>query len=109
TDYEQAAGRARLEYLSKMSGRPLYLMQPLNIDHYGTPDRPIMVDSVEGERIVGCTGFPKDSHEPLWMWVRQSDRTKGPPTRCPEGGQAFEINKLGGEGMQSHHTKHPAS
>jgi cytochrome c oxidase subunit 5b len=87
TPYEMTAGLERLEYLSRMSGRPLYLNDPLKVDHYGTLKNPIMVDSIEEDRIVGCTGFPKYSHAPLWM------RLKG-QTRCLECGQAFQLRRI---------------
>lgn len=88
--YEQAAGLERLELLGKVAGRSAFLMEPLKVDHYGTLTDPILVDSVEGRRIVGCTGFPKQSHDPLYFWV---DHNEG-PMRCQDCGQAFRINKL---------------
>lgn len=88
--YEQAAGLERVEFLAKLAGRSAFLMEPLKVDHYGTLKDPIQVDSVVGRRLVGCTGFPKYSHEPLWFWV---DEKEG-PMRCNDCGQAFRINKL---------------
>lgn len=90
TPYEQAAGRERLELLAKLAGNSAFLMEPLKVDHFGTLKDPIMVDSVVGRRIVGCTGFPKYSHEPVYFWV---DGEEG-PMRCNDCGQAFKINKL---------------
>lgn len=87
TAYESTAGLERLEYLSHMSGRPLYLNEPLRVDHYGTLQKPVEVPSLEEERIVGCTGFPKYSHAPMWM------RLKG-VMRCVECGQAFRIKRV---------------
>jgi len=91
TDYEQAAGLERIEMLAKLSQTQPFLMDPLVIDHYGTPTNPIMVDSMVGKRLAGCTGFPKYSHFPRWIWV---DQEKG-INRCQFCGQAFKINKLG--------------
>ena len=87
TPYEHAVGVERLEYLAKMSGKNLWLMDPLKVDHYGTLDDPIIVESMAGERIAGCTGFPKWSHEVVWMKVSGVKR-------CPECGQAFKIKKV---------------
>lgn len=89
TTYEQAAGAERLELLGELSGRSAFLTEPLKVDHYGTLKDPIMVDSVEGRRLVGCTGFPKYSHDPMWFWVAE-----GEPMRCIDCGQAFRINKI---------------
>jgi cytochrome c oxidase subunit 5b len=88
TPYEHTVGVERLEYLAKMSGKNLWLMEPLKIDHYGTLEDPIHVESMVGERIAGCTGFPKWSHEVVWMKVTGTKR-------CPECGQAFKIKKVG--------------
>lgn len=90
TDYEQAAGMERIELLSKLAGKSAFLMEPLKVDHFGTLKDPIVVDSVVGRRLVGCTGFPKGSHDLLYFWV---DETEG-PARCRDCGQAFRINKL---------------
>jgi cytochrome c oxidase subunit 5b len=84
TPYEMSAGLERIEYLTNMSGSPVYLDQPLRVDHFGTPANPIVVDVLENgqERIVGCTGFPKYSHVPMWMRINGK-------ARCIECGQAF--------------------
>jgi cytochrome c oxidase subunit 5b len=89
SSYEQAAGLERVELLGKLAGRSAFLMDPLVVDHFGTLKDPIHVDSVIGRRLVGCTGFPKGSHEPLWFWVDEKE-----PMRCNDCGQAFRINKL---------------
>lgn len=90
TPYEIAAGLERVELLAKLAGSSAFLMEPLKVDHYGTLKEPILVDSVVGRRLVGCTGFPKYSHEVLWFWVD----SKVGPMRCQDCGQAFRINKL---------------
>ena len=85
--YEQSAGLERLEYLSNLAQRPLFLMNPLKIEKFGTLKEPVPVESISGHRIVGCSGFPVDSHELMWF---ECDVEKG-PGRCPECGQAFGI------------------
>lgn len=101
--YERTVGIERLEYLSKLSKRPLYLMDPLVVDHFGTPSNPIMVESVTGQRIVGCTGYPKDSHEINWFWVTQEHPHKDylGVDRCAVCGQAFKIDRV--DDHNSHH------
>lgn len=97
SDFEQAAGLERIEMLAKLAGRSAFLMEPLKVDHYGTLADPILVDSMVGRRLVGCTGFPKYSHEVLWFWVGgdvDGVDAEAPPIRCQECGQAFRINKL---------------
>lgn len=88
TQYEHAAGIERVEYLADLSGKNIFLNEPLKINHYGTLANPIIVDSLYEERIVGCSGFPKESHEILWMTVKGTER-------CQECGQAFKINQIG--------------
>lgn len=87
TPYEHTVGLERLEYLAKISGRDIYLNSPLKVEQYGTLANPILVESIEDERIAGCSGYPKDSHEIIWMRVSGTKR-------CPECGQAFKIHKL---------------
>jgi hypothetical protein len=36
----------------------------------GTPEDPIVVNSAGNEQYCGCTGFPADSHNVLWITVR---------------------------------------
>lgn len=91
--YEQSAGLERLEYLANLAQRPLFLDQPLRPTAFGTLASPVPVPSISGERIVGCSGFPTDSHELMWFEVRQ---TKG-TSRCPECGQAFAIELVNQE------------
>ena len=56
TDLEQATGLERLELLSKLQGKELFDMEPLNMTHIGTPKNPIVVESHDPIRFVGCTG-----------------------------------------------------
>lgn len=85
--YEQAAGLERLEYLAGLAGRPLFLTTPLSAARFGTVQEPVAVESISGERIVGCSGFPVDSHELMWFKCEDGKA----PGRCPECGQAFAI------------------
>lgn len=99
---EQAIGKERLDFLGGYSSTNPFLMDPLKIRKYGPLDDPHLVPSYVGRRIIGCTGFPIDSHDILWMWVGPEDFmiedggdfSSYPPTRCPECGQAFKIKQL---------------
>lgn len=56
TDLDQATGLEREELLAKLEGRELFDMEPLNMTHLGTPSNPIVVQSHDAIRFVGCTG-----------------------------------------------------
>ena len=47
---------SRLEYLARVQGVNIFNEEALKVDHYGTLEDPILVETVSGERIVGCTG-----------------------------------------------------
>lgn len=105
TQWEQARGIERIEMLSELAGEPAFLDQlpGLVINHYGTKVDPIMVPSIlkDGPRLVGCTGFPKDSHNVVWLevWPPGMNPHYLPGTddgvlRCPECGQAFKMHVL---------------
>ncbi|KAK4047389.1 hypothetical protein OIV83_005436 [Microbotryomycetes sp. JL201] len=63
TDYEQATGLERFELLMKLKGEEAFSLEPLQVERMGTVASPIEVFSLDHERIVGCTGFPVDSHD----------------------------------------------
>jgi cytochrome c oxidase subunit 5b len=46
----------REELLAKLQGKELFDMEPLNMTHIGTPKNPIVVQSHDPIRFVGCTG-----------------------------------------------------
>lgn len=95
--YEQSAGLERLEYLANLAQRPVFLMDPIKIEKFGTMKEPVEVLSISGERIVGCSGFPVDSHELMWFQAKLNN-----PGRCPECGQVFAI-KLVNTDLEHHH------
>ncbi|CAB4388613.1 unnamed protein product [Rhizophagus irregularis] len=66
-DIDQATGIERAELLSKLEGKDIYDLSPLKITAVGTKKDPVMVKSVDPVRFVGCTGFPVDSHETVWL------------------------------------------
>jgi cytochrome c oxidase subunit 5b len=56
TDIEQATGLERDELLAKLEGRELFDVEPLNMTHLGSVKNPIVVQSHDAIRFVGCTG-----------------------------------------------------
>lgn len=78
----------RIEYLAEAEGVQLFLdSEPLKIEKRGTLGEPVLVESIQGRRIVGCTGFPKYSHQPIWMELHGFEK----PRRCVDCGQAFKL------------------
>ncbi|KAI8924894.1 cytochrome c oxidase subunit VB-domain-containing protein [Entophlyctis helioformis] len=87
TNYELAAGLERYEYLKTLKGEdPWEDMHPIVLTKKGTAKEPIVVRGVDPERYVGCTGFPADSHEAVWLTVRPH----GKVDRCPHCGNVFK-------------------
>ena len=97
TDLDQATGLERLEILSKMAGVDVFDMQPIKFSKLGTVKDPVMIDSLDTHRYVGCTG-ERESHETLWVTV-----TEGKPARCPECGSVFKLNFIGDHHAHGHH------
>ncbi|KAI9221143.1 cytochrome c oxidase [Blastocladiella britannica] len=92
TDLEQSTGLRRFEYLSELEGKSAFDMKPLAMTHLGTPTNPIVVESIEEARLVGCTGFPVDSHDTLWLRV-EKEKEHG-VNRCPECGSCFQLKRV---------------
>ncbi|EGG08240.1 uncharacterized protein MELLADRAFT_74577 [Melampsora larici-populina 98AG31] len=90
TDLEQATGIERYEILARMEGLEPFDNKPLAVPHMGTLADPVKVFSLERTRIVGCTGFPVDSHDTIYMKVSDSR-----PRRCGECGCAYVIDYHG--------------
>lgn len=73
-----------------MEGIDIFNMKPLDAPYKGTIEKPVMVRSAGEEQFVGCTGFPKDSHEVLWLGVSfllyyWSTHGKNIPTKQRQG------------------------
>merc|ERR1712072_211687 len=96
TEMNQATGLERFELLSKLNGEDPFFMAPLQVEHMGTKANPITVKSLDHDRIIGCTGFPVDSHDTIYFPVHKDN-----PMRCPECGCAYAIDFVGPE--PSHH------
>jgi len=57
TNYEVAAGPERYEYLKKLAGEePWEEMYPIYLSAKGTVQKPILVEGVDPERYIGCSG-----------------------------------------------------
>ncbi|GME77937.1 unnamed protein product [[Candida] boidinii] len=96
TDLEQATGLERFELLGKLEGIEVFENEPLDASRTGTIANPIVIDSYDNYRYVGCTGSPAGSHE--IMWLKPTIEKVG---RCWECGSVYKLNYLGtGE---SHH------
>ncbi|KAI9786009.1 MAG: Cytochrome c oxidase subunit 4 [Peltula sp. TS41687] len=100
TDLEQATGLERLEILGKMEGIDIFDMKPLDASRMGTLDNPIVVKSFGDEQYAGCTGYPADSHNTLWL-VLSRDRPIG---RCTECGNVLKMEYVGPAVEQDPHT-----
>lgn len=99
TDLEQETGLARLEYLSKLDGIDFFDTKPLDASRKGTMKDPIIIDSYDKYRYVGCTGSPAGSHETMWL-----KPTVKQVARCWECGSVYKLNYVGIEHEDhSHH------
>ncbi|KAH3901627.1 probable Cytochrome c oxidase subunit 4, mitochondrial [Saccharomycodes ludwigii] len=97
TDFEQATGLERLELLGKLEGVEIFDTKPLDSSRIGTLENPIVVDSYDDYRYVGCTGSPADSHTVMWL-----KPTVDKVARCWECGSVYAINPLGSK-KNGHH------
>lgn len=91
TDMEQSTGLERLEILGKMEGVDIFDLRPLDSSRLGTLQDPIMVRSAGDEQYAGCTGFPKDSHNVLWLTVSTQynfERQSNEEIQWREGGSS---------------------
>ncbi|KAL2189241.1 COX5B-domain-containing protein [Thermothelomyces heterothallicus CBS 203.75] len=99
TDLEQATGLERLEILGKMEGVDVFDMRPLDASRRGTLENPILVRSAGEEQYAGCTGFPADSHNVLWLTMTR----ERPVTRCTECGNVYKMEYVGPEHVDHHY------
>lgn len=56
---------------------------------FGTADSPVLVPSVDSERIIGCTD-PSDDTLVIWGIVREGE----PPRQLVEGGEFFVLQRV---------------
>ncbi|KAF1351300.1 subunit IV of cytochrome c oxidase [Delphinella strobiligena] len=104
TDLDQATGLERFEILGKMQGVDVFDMKPLDSSRKGTLDNPIVVKSYGDEQYLGCTGYPADTHNVIWLTCSR-DR---PVERCPECGGVYKMEYVGPQDSHDHHHDHHA-
>ncbi|KAI8622480.1 hypothetical protein BC830DRAFT_568569 [Chytriomyces sp. MP71] len=92
-NWEIATGNERYEYVKRVEGEePWPEMQPYVLTAKPTAANPFIVHGSDPERYVGCTGFPADTHETVWLTLREHRGID----RCPHCGNAFKY-------QQEHH------
>ncbi|GMM31468.1 cytochrome c oxidase subunit IV [Martiniozyma asiatica (nom. inval.)] len=97
TDIQQATGLERLELLGKLEGIEVFETEPLDSSRKGTMADPIMIDSYDDFRYVGCTGSPAGSHVVMWL-----KPTTEKVARCWECGSVYKLNYLGNGESHGH-------
>jgi cytochrome c oxidase subunit 5b len=70
-------------------------------------EEPITVNSAGNEQYVGCTGYPADSHNVLWITLTRDE----PVARCMECGSVYEMKYVGpaddAHSDHHHHAENP--
>ncbi|PVF95548.1 putative COX4-cytochrome-c oxidase chain IV [Serendipita vermifera] len=99
TDFQQSTGLERLQLLGQMEGVDVFNMGPLVMTKAGTTAEPTIVPSYSEERIVGCSGWPLESHDTIWITMNNHKEHH----RCPECGNVFKMHFLGEAGGHHHH------
>ncbi|EFX04828.1 cytochrome c subunit [Grosmannia clavigera kw1407] len=102
TDLEQATGQERLEILGKIEGVDIFEMRPLDASRKGTVENPILVRSAGDEQYAGCTGYPVDSHNVIWVGMSR----KRPVDRCSECGSVYKMDYVGPQDDGHSHGHH---
>ncbi|CCD23302.1 cytochrome c oxidase subunit IV NDAI_0B02670 [Naumovozyma dairenensis CBS 421] len=90
SDVEQATGLERLELLGKLEGIEFFDTKPLDASRKGTMKDPIIINSYDDYRYVGCTGSPAGSHTIMWL-----KPTVEKVARCWECGSVYKLNPVG--------------
>lgn len=97
TDLDQATGLERLELLGQLEGIDVFDTKPLDSSRRGTMKDPIIVDTYDDYRYVGCTGSPAGSHQIMWL-----KPTVDQVARCWECGSVYKVNPVGDPHAHSH-------
>lgn len=98
TELDQATGLARLELLGKLEGIEVFDTKPLDSSRIGTMENPIIVESYDDYRYVGCTGSPAGSHNVMWL-----KPTVDKVARCWECGSVYKLKAVGVPNEDEHH------
>ncbi|KAI8588100.1 cytochrome c oxidase subunit VB-domain-containing protein [Geranomyces variabilis] len=91
TNYELMTGNERYEYMQRLQGKePWEDLHPIVLTARGTTKNPIVVKGIDPERYIACTGFPADSHEAIWLTIRDHGKKFD---RCPHCGNVFKYDR----------------
>ncbi|KAI9345297.1 hypothetical protein BDR26DRAFT_800574 [Obelidium mucronatum] len=83
-NWEISSGNERYEYIKKLEGEePWEDMQPYIVTAKPTAQNPFIVHGSDPEKYLGCTGFPADTHETVWLTLRPHNGVD----RCPHCGK----------------------
>ncbi|KAJ3065130.1 Cytochrome c oxidase subunit 4 [Rhizoclosmatium sp. JEL0117] len=89
-NWEIAAGNERYEYVKRLEGEePWEDMQPYLLTSKPTAQNPFIVKGTDPEKYLGCTGFPADTHETVWLTLRPHRGVD----RCPHCGNAYKYEQ----------------
>ncbi|TPX71860.1 hypothetical protein SpCBS45565_g00866 [Spizellomyces sp. 'palustris'] len=90
TNWELIAGDERYEYLQRLAGKePWEDLKPVVMSTRGTVANPTIIKGSDPERYIACTGYPADSHEAIWLTIRDHGRND----RCPHCGNVFKYQR----------------
>ncbi|CAI9618169.1 unnamed protein product [Staurois parvus] len=84
TDEEQATGLERKILLAMKKGQDPYSTQS-NSGPPGTKEHPIIVPSINKQRLVGCI-CEEDNSAVIYFWIHE-----GEVNRCPECGSHYKL------------------
>ncbi|KAJ3357411.1 Cytochrome c oxidase subunit 4 [Entophlyctis luteolus] len=94
-NWELATGNERYEYVKRLAGEePWEDMQPYILKAKPTAQNPFVVTGTDPEKYLGCTGFPADTHEAVWLTLRPHNGVD----RCPHCGNAYKYKRA-----EAHH------
>ena len=91
-DLEHSVGLERAERDAAKAGGDLFYEDWYDAAE-GTPTSPVVVTSIQTERIIGVTD-PHDDSQVVWGVVREGE----PPKQFVEGGEYFVLKKVEGGG-----------
>jgi hypothetical protein len=88
TNYDIAVGLERYELLQQLDGKVAFeSMLPVVMDRKPTLKNPLLLRGIDAEFYLACSGFPAESHEPVWLTLKDN----GYVYRCPTCGCAYKV------------------
>lgn len=97
TEFDQATGLERLEYLGKLEGVDVFDMEKPIFEGSGSLKDPYLVPTYIGYRYVGCRGKGNEDHKAYWMKVEEDKAS-----RCWQCGTVYTAKYLGEPGHHHH-------